>query len=137
MGNEVDNTVLKTNEFGTILHDFAIPPTARLGNYSFALEQNSENGGYVDNAWSNFQVEVFKNPTFTTEVTLKSSSIENNYIKNIRKKPNTDVENPWYEFVYTAPVTLEGTVRAHYYNGSQIKNQPFSYRVYRSEYYDS
>lgn len=32
--------------------------------------------GRIENGYTNFQVEVFKNPTFTAEVKLKSSDIE-------------------------------------------------------------
>lgn len=44
--------------------------------------------------------------------------------------------NPWYEYQYSAPIAIEGVVRAQYYNGSSMKQIPFQYRVFRSPHYD-
>lgn len=62
---------------------------------------------YVQNGWANFQVEVFKNPTFTASVELRSPDIENGNVKNLRKKENTDQNNPWYSDVYEGKFALE------------------------------
>ncbi len=58
-------------------------------------------------------------------------------IKDLRKTSNTDPYNPWYSDIYKGNFTIEGIIKAKYYNGSEIKNTPFTYRVYRSDYYPS
>lgn len=135
MGREVKRVTLKPNEFGTMSTDFVLSKEAPLGSYSISL-QAANTTEYIENGWSNFQVEVFKNPTFTAEVKLQSPDIENDSLTNLRKKENTDPNNPWYHDVYETQFSLEGIVKAHYYNGTQMKNTPFIYRVYRSESYD-
>lgn len=37
---------------------------------------STKNSEFIENAWGNFQVEVFKNPTFTATVSLKSPDVE-------------------------------------------------------------
>ena len=91
----------------------------------------------MSNSWTNFQVEVFKNPTFTADVTLRSPDIEDGTIMNLRELPNTDTSYPWYENKFESTFSLEGIVKAKYYNGQEIRNLPFTYRIYRNEYYDN
>lgn len=134
MGKEMKRVTMKPNEFGALATDFMLPKDAPLGSYMMNLT-SSDNSEYVENGYSNFQVEVFKNPTFTASIDLKSGDIEDNYIKALRKKENTDTNNPWYKDVYTGNFTMEGIIHAKYYNGTEMKNTPFSYRVYRSVYY--
>lgn len=105
-----------------------------MGSYSVNVA-STNSLEYIENGWSNFQVEVFKNPTFTATVDLKSPDLENDTIKDLRKTPNTDPYNPWYTDVYKGNFTIEGIIKAKYYNGAEIKNTPFTYRVYRSDYY--
>jgi uncharacterized protein YfaS (alpha-2-macroglobulin family) len=66
---------LKPNEFGTISTDFDLPKDASLGSYSVSLVSNNSTE-YVENGYTNFQVEIFKNPTFTATVELKSPELE-------------------------------------------------------------
>ena len=56
---------------------------------------------YIEYGYTNFQVEVFKNPTFTASVELKSPDLENGMIRDLRKIPNTDPYSPWYTDVYS------------------------------------
>jgi hypothetical protein len=56
-------------------------------------------------------------------------------IKDLRKVANTDPYAPWYTDAYNGRFTIEGIVKAKYYNGAEIKNTGFTYRVYRSEYF--
>lgn len=135
MGKEVSRVDMKPNEFGTISTDYILPKEASLGNYSVSL-MTLDQTEYVQNGWTNFQVEIFKNPTFTATVELRSPDLDGEVLKNLRKKPNTDPNSPWYSDVYEGQLSLEGIVKAKYYNGSEIKNAPFTYRVYRSSYYD-
>ena len=136
LGREVKRATLKPNEFGSIWLEYEIPKEWALGSYSFSVV-STDSLEYIDNGWSNFQVEVFKNPTFTASIDLKSSDLENETIKDLRKTSNTDPYNPWYSDVYKWNFTIEGIIKAKYYNGSLMKNTPFTYRVYRSEYYAS
>ncbi len=134
MGRELKRTTLKSNEFGSLSTELSLSQDAPLGSYSVSIMPTTTSE-YIENAWTNFQVEVFKNPTFTATVELKSPDLENNAIKNLRKVSNTDPYSPWYNEVYTGDFTIEGIVKARYYNGSDIKNTAFTYRVYRSEHY--
>jgi uncharacterized protein YfaS (alpha-2-macroglobulin family) len=136
LGRELKNVSLKPNEFGSLFTELDLSKDAPLGMYSISVT-TSENAEYIENGWSNFQVEVFKNPTFTATIDLKSPDIENEVLRNLRKVENTDPYTPWYPDVYTGEFTIEGIVKAKYYNGAEIRNTPFTYRVYRSEYYSS
>jgi uncharacterized protein YfaS (alpha-2-macroglobulin family) len=131
------DTVVSANEFGTLWTSFDIPKTAPLGSYSLSVAPFDSSLGYIENAYTNFQVEIFKNPTFTAEVKLQSPDIENDVLRNIREKQNTDPNMPWYSSVYQWTFALEWIIKAHYYNGAEMKNVPFRYRIYRSEYYDN
>lgn len=134
LGREVKRATLKPNEFGSISLEYEIPKEGALGSYSVNVT-STNSLEYIENGWSNFQVEVFKNPTFTATVDLKSPDLENDTIKDLRKTTNTDPYNPWYKDVYKGNFTIEGIVKAKYYNGAEIKNTAFTYRVYRSDYY--
>ena len=134
LGREIRRVSVKTNEYGSFSLDYEVPKEAPLGMYSVNLT-TSDSTEYIENAWTNFEVEVFKNPTFTATVELKSEDLENDAVKNLMKIPNNDPYSPWYKDVYTGNFTIGGIVRAKYYNGADIKNTSFTYRVYRSEYY--
>lgn len=134
LGREVKRSTIKTNEYGSFSIEYQLPKDASLGMYSVnvAVADSTE---YIENSWSNFQVEVFKNPTFTASIELKSPDIVDEAIKNLKKIPNNDPYTPWYNEVYTGNFTIEGIVRAKYYNGADIKNTTYTYKVYRSEYF--
>lgn len=91
---------MKSNSFGSIGTDFILPSDTPLGSYNIniALPESTD---YIENAYTSFQVEIFKNPTFTAKVILKSNDLENETIKALRKAENTDPNNPWYTDVYT------------------------------------
>ena len=131
---EVKRSTLKPNEFWSVFVEYDIPKEGSLGSYSVSIS-STDSLEYIENGWSNFQVEVFKNPTFTANVELKSDDLEDNTIKALRKTENTDPYNPWYDAIYKWDFTIEGIVKAKYYNGAEIKNTPFTYRVYRSDYF--
>lgn len=134
LGREIRRVSVKTNEFGSFSLDYELPKEAALWMYSVNLT-TTDALDYIENAWTNFQVEVFKNPTFTATVELKSDDLEDGAVKNLMKIPNKDPYSPWYESVYTGNFTIWGIVQAKYYNGAEIKNTSYTYRVYRSEYY--
>jgi uncharacterized protein YfaS (alpha-2-macroglobulin family) len=131
------DTVVSANEFGTLATSFDIPKSAPLGSWSLSVSPFDSSLGYIENSYTNFQVEIFKNPTFTAEVKLQSPDIENDVLRNIREKQNTDPNMPWYSSIYQWTFALEWIVKAHYYNGAEMKNIPFRYRIYRNEYYDN
>lgn len=111
-----------------------MPSDTPLGSYNVSLSL-SDSTEYIENSNTYFQVEIFKNPTFTPKVTLKSNDLENDTIKVLKKAENTDPNFPWYSDVYTGDFGIDGIVQSSYYNGTQMKNIPFTYRIYRSEHY--
>ena len=131
----VTNKRIKTNSFGSIATNIQIAKDAPLGAYSISV-QAVDNSEWISNGYTNFQVEVFKNPTFTAEVKLSSPEVTNGMITNIREVANNDPETQWYEKTYKSNFNIEWVVKAHYYNGSTIKNIPFTYRIYKSPHYD-
>jgi uncharacterized protein YfaS (alpha-2-macroglobulin family) len=139
LGDVLTETVLKANDYGSLGTWFLLPADARLGSYSVNIEplENTWSFYMMSNSWTNFQVEVFKNPTFTADVTLRSPDIEDGTLMNLRELPNTDTAYPWYENKFESTFSLEGIVKAKYYNGQEIRNLPFTYRIYRNEYYDN
>jgi alpha-2-macroglobulin len=137
IGTEIKAVVLRPNEFGTISTEFDLGKNTTLWSYIVQLSSTSDDTATVENGYTNFQVEVFKNPTFTASVKLSSPDIENDILLTLRKKENTDQSSPWYKDVYSSTFSIDGIVKASYYNGTQMRGVPFSYRIYRSAYYDS
>ena len=62
---------------------------------------------WITNAYTSFQVEVFKNPTFTAEVKLSSPEVTNGIINNIREVANNDPNTQWYEKAYKSNFSIE------------------------------
>lgn len=135
LGREIKRSTLKPNQFGSIGVDYEIPKDAPLGLYNINLIATNSSE-YIEYGFSNFQVEIFKNPTFTATVELKSPDLQNDMIRDLRRIPNTDPYTPWYTDVYSGNLTIEWVIKAAYYNGATLRNTPFTYRVYRSEAFD-
>lgn len=74
-GREIKRSTIMTNDFGSLSLDLDLSKDAPLGSYGMNIV-SSKNSEYIENAWGNFQVEVFKNPTFTATVSLKSPDVE-------------------------------------------------------------
>jgi len=136
-GAVISTSTLEPNDFGTLSTDYVIPKDAPLGSYTVSVSPFDTSLGYIDNSYTQFQVEVFKNPTFTADVSLQSPDVDKGVIRNLRKNPNTDPNMPWYSSVYEGNFSLEWIVKAKYYNGAQIRGVPFRYRIYRTPYYDN
>ena len=98
---------------------------------------NSTTNWWITGGYTNFQVEIFKNPTFTASVDLSSPEVTDGIIRNIRESANTDPNTAWYQNKFTGKFSLDGIVKAHYYNGAIIKSVPFSYRIYKSPHYNN
>lgn len=124
------------NSFGSISTSLVIDSGASLWAYQVMVESLTDNN-WISNSYTSFQVEIFKNPTFTAEVKLSSPEVNNGIIGSIRKTPNQDPNYDWYENTYKSNFNIEWVVKARYYNGSIIKSVPFSYRIYKSPHYDS
>jgi alpha-2-macroglobulin len=134
LGRETGRQTVKASEYGSLSIDYTIPKDGSLGLYSVNII-SKDTSLYIENSYTSFQVEVFKNPTFTSTVELKSPDLVEGAIPDLRKVTNTDPYSPWYSDIYKGDFTIEGIVKARYYNGATIKNTPFTYRVYKSEYY--
>lgn len=137
LGAEIQNVVQKPNEFGTLSLSFPLDKSASLWLYSVQVSVYGDDGVTIENWYTNFQVEVFKNPTFTANVKLQSQDIQNDLLMTLRKKENTDPNYPWYKDVYSTTFNVDGIVTAKYYNGTDMKGVPFTYRIYRAPHYDN
>ncbi len=122
----VTTTRVKSNAYGSITSSLTLAKDALLGSYNVNIQGVTDPNNYITNAYTNFQVEIFKNPTFTAEVTLSSPQVTNWVINNVRKVDNDDTSNPWYDTSYKSNLTIQWVIKAHYYNGAQIKNVPFT-----------
>lgn len=132
----VSTTRVKSNAYGSITSSLNIGKDAPLGAYSISVQSITDPDNWISNSYTSFQVEIFKNPTFTAEVKLSSPEVKNGIITNVRESLNNDPNTRWYENTYKSNFNIEGIVKAHYYNGATIKSVPFSYRIYKSPHYD-
>jgi MG2 domain/Bacterial Alpha-2-macroglobulin MG10 domain/Alpha-2-macroglobulin family/A-macroglobulin TED domain/Alpha-2-macroglobulin bait region domain len=133
---QVASKRIKANSYGSISTSIILPNDASLGAYSVSVQSVRDPNMYLTNGYTTFQVEIFKNPTFTALVQLSSPQVTSGIINNIREVPNTDTSHPWYDKSYKSNITIEWIVKAHYYNGSQMRSIPFTYRIYKSVHYD-
>jgi hypothetical protein len=69
--------------------------------------QSVNTSEWITNAYTSFQVEVFKNQTFTAEVKLSSPEVTNGIINNIREVANNDPNTQWYEKAYKSNFSIE------------------------------
>ncbi|MBX9809011.1 hypothetical protein K2X92_01310, partial [Candidatus Gracilibacteria bacterium] len=136
-GKTINTSRIKANAFGSIATNINPGKEAKLGSYSISIQPVNTSDGWISNAYTSFQVEIFKNPTFTAEVKLSSPEVKDGIITNIRESANNDPETIWYDTKYSAQFNIEGIVKAHYYNGATIKSVPFSYKIFKSRHYSS
>ncbi|NRH21094.1 hypothetical protein HOO68_03555 [Candidatus Gracilibacteria bacterium] len=135
-GKIVSTTRVKSNAYGSVTSSLEIGKDSPLGAYSIGIQSITDRDNWISNSYANFQVEIFKNPTFTAEVKLSSPEVTNGILSNIRKAENNDPNTNWYENTYKSNFNIEGLIKAKYYNGTTIKSVPFSYRIYKSPHYD-
>ena len=131
------NSRVKANAFGSIATNFKITRESTLGSYNVSIQSATSTDTWISNAYTSFQVEIFKNPTFTAEVKLSSPEVKDGILSNIRESNNNDAATYWYDKKYTGEFKIEWVVKAHYYNGATIKSVPFTYRIYKSPHYDT
>ncbi len=132
----VSSTRIKANSFGSIATSLAISRDAPLGAYSISIQSVGTPDTWISNAYTTFQVEIFKNPTFTAEVKLSSPEVTDGILSNVREVTNDSVDQKWYQYAYQSEFNIEWIVKARYYNGAIIKSVPFTYKIYKSLHYD-
>jgi hypothetical protein len=136
LGKISSTTRIKANSYGSLATSIVIPAGSTLGSWSVNIVSLSEPNIWVSGGYTNFQLEIFQNPTFTATVKLSSPEVVNNRVTNTKELANTDINTYWYDKRYSSVFSLEGIVTAKYYNGTTMKNIPFTYRIYKSPHYD-
>jgi uncharacterized protein YfaS (alpha-2-macroglobulin family) len=138
LGKVVNTIPVRSNVWGSVATSIVLPKDAPLGSYNVNIQRQWQTDGnnWISGGYTSFQVEIFSNPTFTASVTLSSPQVTKDMITGVREVKNNDQNNPWYEKAYKSEFSIDGVVKAHYYNGATIKSVPFSYRVYKSPHYD-
>ncbi len=125
---EVFNKNLTVNEFGSINSVFGIDTTASLWSYLIYLY--SEN----DMIWKSwFSVEVFKNPKFKNEVSLRAVWLNDWLVKIDKEEKDKDY---YWRTNYTWKFRISAMVMSKYYSGPAVNWANFRYKVYRQYYYE-
>lgn len=106
-GKIITTKRIKANAWGSIATSIEIDKQGTLGSYMVQVALADQSEYFIENGYTNFQVEIFKNPTFTAEVKLSSPEIENETLKYTTKEENKDPNTPWYEYAYTASMHIE------------------------------
>ncbi|MDD3646175.1 MAG: MG2 domain-containing protein [Candidatus Gracilibacteria bacterium] len=127
-GKEVYNKQLKINEYGSIFDSLTLSQDAPLGYYSIIIKDSENQIGY-----STFSVEVFKNPTFTTDINLQALGLEAGAVKIDEVSETGD----YYGEEYSGKFVLKANISSQYYNGANLGNANYTYKVYRQVYYDN
>lgn len=127
---EVMSKTFKTNEFGSHSESFTLRQELPLGAYSITL-LNADR----DITYSGFNVEVFKNPKFTNEVSLSVIGLDNELVKIT--ETTQENYNYWSEDIYKWNFTIKWKVSSKYYSWWDIKNTDFTYKVYKQYHYDN
>lgn len=127
---EIHRIALKSNSFGSISHSLLLDKDSSLWQYNVVL-LTSEN---VEIQRTYFTVEVFKKPKFVTDITLKTTWLDGEYIK-IQSKKESEQYYGWIE--YSGNFMIHADLIGRYYSGWLLSDVQFDYKVYRQEYYDS
>jgi len=124
---EILSTNLKSNDFWSIWTKYNIPIDAKLWSYYVYVLDGDKN------IWNtSFSVEIFQNPKFKNEITLKTTWLDWDFFKVDNNKKINDRETDYlWEF------SIKANVISSYYNGSKLKNAKISYKVYKQYYYSS
>ncbi len=116
------------NDFWSYSDSLDLRADFSLWTYNIYLLKNEQTIYYSD-----FSVEVFKNPKFKNEVMLKTSGLNNEFV-DIKK---TVIEK-WYYYqneVHTWKFSINADVISSYFSGPRVKNAAFTYKVYKQDYY--
>lgn len=123
---EVLSANLKSNDFWSIFTKYNIPIDAKLWSYYvYVLDGDKE-------IWdTSFSVEIFQNPKFKNEITLKTDWLDWDFFKVTEsiKTNNRDTDYSWN-------FSIKANIISSYYNGAKLKNANISYKVYKQYHYD-
>ncbi len=116
------------NEFGSVNTKFDLKKDLPTWNYFVKLFSGEEFVGEV-----NFQVEVFKNPKFKSDISLKVDWLSSWKVKidKVEKWEN------YRETLYKWNFNIKAQVFSEYYNWAKVANSSFEYKVYKQYYYDN
>lgn len=128
-GKEIQRSDVVANEFGSVFASILLDKKLSLWAYSiwiFDLQGMEINR-------TGFSLEVFKNPKFTTEIKLQTQWLkgENVEIEKTEKWPY------YWSNQYRGKFVLKADLIWKYYSGWVLSNTPFTYKIYRQEYWDS
>lgn len=120
------NSVLKLDNSNYITTNFDLPDY--IGNFTFSIEN--------EKTWEILAQKIIKSiPKIQQNLDIIADfrvlESENNILQNIRKIKNTNEEKPWYEFLFTAPVTVDSIVKIQNSSSEFLKNTHFSYVIKR------
>jgi len=119
---------IKLNEFWSYSDSLSLRADFALWTYNIYLFKDEQAIYY-----SNFSVEVFKNPKFKNEVMLKTTWLNNEFV-DIK---DTVIEK-WYYYeneVHTWKFSINADIISSYFSGPRVKNAQFTYKVYKQDYY--
>lgn len=120
--NVFKETEVKLSEFGSFDYSFTLDESVKLGWYR--IEIKDLDSPWYSNIRANFNVEVFKNPKFKTDVTLTTTGL-------IDKTLNWNKDDENYK-----KFNIKATVKSDYYSWGKVTNAKLTYNVYKQEYYD-
>ena len=125
---------ISVNDFGSYSEDITVPVGAALGTYTVTLKA-TKNGQMEYIRTTDFSVEEFQKPTFKVEVAVNSPELEADQFADPKI---TEEESPWgYRYkVFEKNINLKAEVNATYYAGGVLANAPFTYTVFKQNYYD-
>lgn len=121
---------LDINEYWSISSSYQLKESASLWNYNFNIKVDG-----IDVFYWWFAVEVFKNPKFKNEISLKTKWL-NNWLVKIENK-EIKKQKYWEKTIYSWKFSISGDVYSKYYNWSSVSGADFKYKVYKQQYYDN
>ena len=128
---EILNSKLKLSEFGSISDKLKLTKTSPLGNYIIILKDDEWEYWY-----SNFSVEVFKNPTFKTEINLQTIWLNWLEVK-VEKNKKYYREYYYWDDKYLWKFSIKAWITSKYYNWAKLENAKFTYKIYRQYYWEN
>jgi len=127
---EILNKTVEITEFWSFSENIELRKDSNLWNYNISLYYWDT---YLFNWW--FSVEVFKNPKFSNEVSLKAIWLNNDFI-DIKE---TEITNRYHYEIkkYKWDFKIKWNVKSKYFNWWVVKNKTFKYKVFKQYYYEN
>jgi len=123
---EIFNKKLKISEFGSISQKIKLTKKSPLWNYYIILKDDNWEYGN-----SNFSVEVFKNPTFKTEISLETIWL-NWWEVSVQWSSKLPLKDKDYGIKdYSWKFSIKARVDSSYYNWAKLENANYTYKVYK------